>query len=143
MPFRMGRVAAAALFVCLCGFAQGHKVAAGNQHERVIAIVPMIQGDGTMENPTRPMFVPAPGQVPPGSKTEIIGFHFVPSDDGKLAIVELIARDKAAFREILASTDPRVHVFLRGRDDPAALLPAIRKIRKQFSLENFGEVVVP
>lgn len=138
------RIAApVALFVCLTAFAQSRRVAAANQHERLIAIVPMVGSGASMEDPKRPMFAPLPGEMAPGSRTGIIAFHFIPSDNGQFAIVELIARDKAAFHDILSTTDPRVKVFLRGRDHAAALLLAIRAIRKDFDLQSFGQVVVP
>ena len=142
MPSSSGRIAAVLLLVCLCGLAQDRRVGSRNQHERIIAIVPFI-GSGTMEDPKRPMFTPMPGTVAASSRTDIIAFHFIPSDDGQFAIVELVARDKAAFLPILASTDSRVKVFVRGRDSLAALVLELRRHRKDFDLEKFGEVVVP
>jgi hypothetical protein len=142
MRFPLGRVAALAILVCLGGVAQNKRVDSRNQHERLIAIVPMI-GSGTMEDPKRPMFAPVPGHVAADSTTDIIAFHFLPGDDGNFAIVEFIARDQAAFQPVLNSTDPRVRVFQRGKVARLALLLALRKIRKDFDLDSFGEVVVP
>ncbi len=142
MRFPAGRLAALAVLVCLGGVAQNRVVGSRHQHERVIALVPFV-GSGTMEDPKRPMFTPQPGAVAAGSKTDIVAFHFLPSDDGNFAIVELIARDKAAFAAILASTDSRVKVFLRGRDSRAAVETFLQQYRKDFTLDSFGEVVVP
>jgi len=142
MRFPAGRLAALAILVCLGGIAQNRSVATHDQHERVIALVPFI-GSGTMEDPKRPMFTPQPGTVAAGSTTDIIAFHFLPSDDGNFAIVELIARDKAAFADILASTNSNVKVFLRGRDTKAAMESFMQQYRKSFTLASFGEVVVP
>jgi len=142
MMSSLGRVAALAVFLCLCGFAQNRKVDSRNQHERLIALVPFV-GSGTMEDPKRPMFAPRPGEVAPGSKTGIVAFHFIPTDDGSMAIVELVARDKAAFAAILASNVSGALFFLRGRDDKAAVEAALQKYRKDFTLDKFGEVVVP
>jgi len=138
----LGRVAALALLVCLGGFAQNRRVDPQNQHERIVALVPFI-GSGTMDDPIRPMFAPTPGTVAASSRTDIIAFHFLPSDDGKFAVVELVARDKAAFQTILNSTDSRVKVFLKGRDSRAALEAFLQKYIKGFSLDTFGTVVVP
>jgi len=137
-----GRIAALAIFMCLCCFAQNRKVDSRNQHERIIALVPMV-GNGTMEDPKRPMFAPRPGEVDAGSRTGIVAFHFIPSDDGTMAIVELVARDKAAFAPILASTVSGVLVFQRGQAGRAAIVAALKKYRKDFDLDTFGEVVVP
>jgi hypothetical protein len=142
MSISRGRIAAAALFVCLCAFAQDRKVPSQNQHERVIALVPFV-GAGTMEDPRRPMFAPLPGQVDAGSQTGIIAFHFVPTDDGQFAIVELIARNRAAFKDILANTNPAILVFLKGRDLTASIEQAMQQHKKGFTLQSFGQVVVP
>jgi len=138
----LGRVAALAIVVCLCGYTQNRKVDSRNQHERLIALVPFV-GKGTMEDPRRPMFAPRPGEVDPGSRSGIIAFHFIPSDDGTMAIVELIARDRAAFAPILASNVSGAVFFVRGRDNRAAIVAALKKVRKDFDLDSFGEVVVP
>jgi hypothetical protein len=142
MGFPWGRLAALAVFVCLGGVAQNRAVGTRDQHERVIALVPFI-GSGTTDDPRRPMFTPQPGTVAAASKTDIVAFHFLPSDDGNFAIVELIARDKAAFATILASTDSNVKVFLRGRDSQQAVESFLQQYRKSFTLASFGEVVVP
>ena len=142
MPSSASRVAAVAIVLCLCGYAQNRQVDSRNQHERVIALVPFV-GSGTMDDPKRPMFAPAPGQVNPGSTSGIVAFHFEPTDDGTMAIVELVARDKAAFQPILTTTVSGVQVFLRGRDDKATVESTLQKYRKDFTVDGFGQVVVP
>jgi hypothetical protein len=142
MRFSSSRLAALAIFVCFCGLAQNRQVDSRNQHERLIALVPFV-GSGTMDDPKRPMFAPKPGEVDPGSRTGIVAFHFIPTDDGTMAIVELIARDKAAFQPILNSNVSGALFFLRGRDDPGAMVTALQKYRKDLSLQTFGTVVVP
>ena len=142
MMSSLGRLAALAILLCLCGFAQSRKVNSRNQHERLIALVPFV-GKGTMDDPKRPMFAPRPGEVDAGSRTGVVAFHFIPTDDGSMAIVELVARDKAAFGAILASNVSGALFFLKGRDDKAAVEAALKKYRKDFSLDAFGEVVVP
>ena len=142
MSVPCGRIAAALLLVSLCASAQDRKVPTQNQHERVIALVPFV-GSGTMDDPKRPMFAPAPGDADAGSQTAIVAFHFVPTDDGTMAIVELIARNRAAFKDILANTNPAILVFLKGRDVPSTIELAMQKYKKGFTLQKFGEVVLP
>ena len=92
-----------------------------NTHERVVAIVPMI-GKGTEDDPRRPMFAPlasemaAPeddkeavaGKPAVGAKLtgRIIAYTCKPSDDGRFALVEFVATDRAALEDILKETTP-------------------------------------
>src|SRR5579871_184225 len=74
-----------------------------NMYERVLAIVPLA-GAGTTANPQRPMYAPLPTAIDPASRTGILGYTYVLSDDGKFALVEYVARDRSAFSAILADT---------------------------------------
>ena len=69
-------------------------------YERVLAIVPLI-GAGTLDDPIRPEYAPAPSAINPTSRTGILGYIHVLSDDGKSALVEYVARDRSAFNAIL------------------------------------------
>lgn len=71
-------------------------------HERIIAVVPIV-GAGTYEDPKRPLFAPSKNER---SESAIESFSWQPSDDGKYAIVEFVARDRQAFKHILS--DARV-----------------------------------
>lgn len=104
-------------------------------YHRVIAIVPM-QGAGTTADPIRPKHVPASQAAP--SRAGIIAFMFVPSDDGKYAIAEFVAVDRAPLTEVLADRTPGVLAFEKGVAKSAAIESAIRPFRKDFSLDNFG-----
>ena len=80
--------------VCLlvaagCAFAQ-HRVDPGRMYERIYAIVPMV-GAGTWDDPKRPMFAPVPQQTTLVSRTGIIAFNHVESDDGNFALIEIVA----------------------------------------------------
>jgi hypothetical protein len=46
------------------------------------------------------MYAPVPRAAAPLSPTAIIAFSWQPTDDGKSAIVEFVARDRAAFSRI-------------------------------------------
>jgi hypothetical protein len=71
---------------------------------RVIAVVPLV-GSGTAEDPIRGKHVPtAETAGPPG--TGIIAFALQLTDDGKHAIVELVAVHRAALAQVLADHEP-------------------------------------
>jgi hypothetical protein len=106
-----------------------------NMYERVIAIVPLI-GKGTLEDPKRPMYAPAPSAMSPTARTGIIGYTHVLSDDGKSALVEYVARDRSAFQQILA--DPTITASVKGKDNPAAIVSAFQKLKKDFDFSTFG-----
>jgi hypothetical protein len=118
--------------------------AGGGIYERLICVVPIV-GTGTVDDPKRPMFVPLPGHAAADARPSkgfsdppaIVGFHSVLSDDGQSAIVEFIARDRAAFKPILAqpanllfSADPHLQ-------PSATLLQQLRKFNKNFNLASF------
>src|SRR5579862_6636730 len=134
------------LFIALqAALAQQHRVDPRNMYERVLAVVPWTGGVGpaaTLANPKRPMYAPTPAQIQASavSRTGILAFQCMPSDDGTVALCEFVARDKAAFSQILA--DPTVKSFLKGRDSASAAIGAFSKHSKNFDLNSFG-VVVP
>jgi hypothetical protein len=131
-----------------------------NTHERVVAIVPMI-GKGTEDDPRRPMFAPLPEEMAapeddkeavgekPGLKAKrtsrIIAYTCKPSDDGRFALVEFVATDRAALEEILKETNPDVKVFRLGEQSRKAVLTELRKVRKDFDFNldssKFGAIV--
>jgi hypothetical protein len=107
-----------------------------NIHERVWAIVPII-GKGTAEDPKRPAYIPAPpppGQAP--APNPIIGFSMQVSDDGKFALVQFVARDRAAFKELLADTRPEVKVFEKGKATRTQIEQAFRVQKRDFDLDK-------
>jgi hypothetical protein len=69
----------------------------------------------------------------------IIAFSYVPSDDGRFAIVEFVARTRSAFQPIL--NDPTIQTFEKGSVSNTVIETALRKYRKSFSLEQFGTVM--
>jgi hypothetical protein len=78
-----------------------------NMYERVVAIMPIV-GKCTLEDPILPMYAPTPSEVRAGLRTGILGYTHVPSDDGKFALVEFVAKDKSAFKTILADLHCKV-----------------------------------
>ena len=120
--------------------AQQRKVDLQHMYERVICVVPMI-GAGTYDDPRRPMFAPA--RPDPNDRSGIIGFSYQLSDDGKLALVEFVARDRAAFSEILSGRHADVRAFEKGRASKAEILAEFRKHRKDFDPDKFRGVGLP
>lgn len=118
-----------------------------SRYERILCVVPMT-GAGTYADPRRPMFAPAGNSSFVSSETatptlgfseppRILGYHSVPSDDGQLAIVEFVARDRAAFQPILrASSTGSIQVFERGKISRHDLVQQLRRYRKNFTLES-------
>jgi hypothetical protein len=133
------RLRALTLFVSLCvPLAAQQRVSLFNRYERVMAIVPMT-GAGTLDDPMRPLYAPAPKDMNPSASTGILAFTFVTSDDGNLALVEFVARDRAAFQQILADTS--ITVFLKGRDKRADAQAAFAQYKKNFNFGTFGAVL--
>jgi len=120
--------------------------------ERIVAVVPMV-GTGSAEDPFRPKYAPVAmtperfakmqreGKLKPAAemsdeeliaadKVRIGAYQFVFSDDGKRAIVEFVARDRAAFAEILR--DPEVKVVEKAKLRDPNEVEELRKIRKDF-----------
>ena len=113
-----------------------HSVDPRNTYHRVICVVPMI-GSGTAADPRRPQYAPAPGSVSPDG---IVGFTQVPTDDGKSAIVEFVARKRSALEPILSDTT--ITTYEKGTQSASAIEAALQKHKKGFSLVQF-EVVMP
>ena len=141
----MKKMIRAGLFICICAastptFAQPHRLSPQNTYERILVVVPLT-GKGTLSDPRRPMYAPVPSAVNPSSHTAIVGFTFVLSDDGQSALAQFIARDRSAFRDILA--DKNVRTFLKGRDKLADAVVEFKKHKKDFDFTKFGFVRMP
>lgn len=112
---------------------QALRVDARNLYERTIAIVPIV-GAGTYKDPKRPLFAPAnaaEARLPNGIRS----FEWQPSDDGKLAIVEFVARNKTALRPVL--TDSRVvKAFEKGKFKKEDIEKEIRKYKKNYRFDK-------
>ena len=129
-----------AVFVCLCApmLAQ-RQVDPVNRYQRALCVVPLT-GSGTSTDPIRPLY--APPQITPGSIDGIIAYTHVLSDDGQLALVEFVAFDRAAFQDLLVDTNPKIKVFIKGRDKRKDIEAEFKKHKKDFDFDSFG-VKVP
>jgi len=106
------------LFVCSLSFfatqlSAQQKVSASNTYHRILATVPMI-GAGTANDPRRPAYTPAP-QRGANAKRSTIGFTAQISDDGRYALVEFVAKDPSAFKDLLADKRSDVKIFEKGK----------------------------
>lgn len=111
------------------------KVDLRNMHERLLLVVPMT-GSGTPDDPRRPLYVPAPVPGAPPAKDGIIAFTFQSSDDGQYALVELVARDRAAFKTILEDNRAGVKIFEKGKDSKDDIETEFRKHKRNFNLDT-------
>jgi hypothetical protein len=85
---------------------------------------------------------PAVGAKPTG---RILAYTCRPSDDGRFALVEFVATDRAALDDILKETSPDVKVFRLGEQSRRAVLTELRKFRQDFDFNldssKFGAIV--
>jgi len=107
-----------------------------NTYNRVICVVPII-GKGTPADPRRPQYAPWP---PAQDETGIIAFSYQPSDDGRLALVEFVARDRAAFQAIFNDKSIGA-IFEKGRHPKDDIEKELRKYKKDFDVDKFGTVM--
>lgn len=125
-------------------FAQ-HRVDPSRMYARIYAIVPMV-GSGTWEDPTRPMFAPIPHEMTPGSRTGIIAFNSVASDDGKFALIEIVAANRLELAKITApvgaaiASVPGLQMFDRSTVPDAAVQSAFQALKKNFDITYFRTV---
>jgi hypothetical protein len=124
--------------VLICVSARGQqKVDTRHTYERLFCVIsaPLI-GKGTLDDPKRPMYAPAPRAMNPASGTGILSFQYQMSDDGKTALVEFVARDRSAFAQIQADT--KVKSFLKGKDSATAIQAEFTLHKKNFTFDGFA-----
>lgn len=101
-------------------------------YERVVAVVPWV-GKGTLADPRRPMY--APLSSTPTSRSGILAYNRIASDDHLLALCEFVAADRKPLLPILA--DRNVKAFLKGRDKLQDALLEFKKHKKDFDINRF------
>ena len=139
MPSQV-RAATIWMWVCaLCAPVQcQQRVDPRSMYERLMAVVPIVGSGKSSEDPRRPLYAPTPAELRASaiSRTGILGFTHVLSDDGHFALVEFVARDRSAFKAILA--DSTVKAFLKGRDKRADVEAEFKKYKKDFDFATYG-----
>jgi len=113
-----------------------HSVDPRNTYHRVICVVPLV-GAGTAQDPRRPLYAPSLASASPDG---VIAFTQVPTDDGKSAIVEFVAKSRKALQTILADTT--ITTFEKGTQSASAIETALKRFKQDFNLVKF-EVVMP
>jgi hypothetical protein len=107
---------------------------------------------GTQSAPgaaARPATTAAPGSpgtappppVPMSSRPGILGWGMQKSDDGTMAIVQMVAADHHAFDSILADTRPEIRVFEIGKTPAAAIQTELQRFKQDFNLSTFRVMV--
>jgi hypothetical protein len=130
---------AVSVFLIAAALVAQRRVDPRNTYYRVIAVLPLV-GSGAPTDPVRPKHAPhavAGRTVPEG----IIAFAFQPSDDGKHAIAEFVAIDRAALADVLDDKGPDVTVFEKDKARRADIETALRRFKKNFDLDRFGVAV--
>lgn len=118
-----------------------HRVDPRNMYERALCVVPMV-GSGTPDDPHRPAYAPLPPPLgTPPTRDGIVAFTYQMSDDGQSALVEFVAYDRQAFKDLLA--DSNIRVFIKGKDKRKDIEKEFRKYKKDISWNSFGKVVLP
>ena len=145
MNVRGAVVPVVCLLAAVCSAFAQHRVDPGQMYARIYAIVPMV-GSGTWDDPRRPMFAPIPQQTTPGTRTGIIAFNHVESDDGNSALIEIVAANRPQLAlivaQIRAAATPSVQVFDRSTTPQATVQGAFQLLKKNFDITKF-RVVVP
>lgn len=119
-----------------------HNVDTSRYGERLICVVPM-QGAGTATDPKRPLFMPNfrdPAQRPdPRNASSIHSMRYVLSDDGRFAIVEIVAKDRRGLLPVINHGRNDVVVFERQRPEntKAVIETRVRQFKSDFDLDAF------
>jgi hypothetical protein len=107
------------------------------RYYRIICLVHMT-GSGKHDDPLRPEYVPAVANA--SSRSGILAWSMQPSDDGKMAILHLVAADHRAFDALLNDKRPDIRVFEIGKQGKDSIEKEMKKFRKDFDLDSFRVV---
>jgi hypothetical protein len=131
----MKRIAA---FVCFClpALPAQPPVAPENRYERILCVVPLI-GNGTWEDPKRPMYAPLPSEMGRG-KSGILAYYHEPTDDGTLAIVQFVVADHSALQALRTSFGPLVKVLDPKKDKQSDMEATLKALQKNFDIKRFA-----
>jgi len=134
-------------YILLIVSAVCHEMAAGQNMAafgagEVILVVSPLAGKGTLDDPVRPAIV---AQLKQAIGTKPIRYRWIPSDDKKLAVVEIrvMEPEVAAEGRRIAASMPQTSYFERGAKSRAEVLEEIRKVRKDFTFEHFATATGP
>jgi hypothetical protein len=100
-------------------------------------VVPII-GSGTPNDPVRPLYAPTPAEI--GRPSGIIGFTSEISDDGKYALIEIVAHDRSVVAKMLADTSIQTFVKGAAATNPATIQSVFQQHKASFNFANFDEL---
>ncbi len=86
--------------------------------------------------PSKPVSVVVPLSM--SSRPGFLAWAMQKSDDGRMAIVHIVAADMRAFDGILNDKRPEVRAFLIGRDTPEEIEKELRHYKQDFRLADFN-----
>jgi hypothetical protein len=130
-------VTAFAVFLSAFSLYGQHAVDPTQGFHRLICLVHMT-GSGSVSDPKRPEYVPGPADQP--SRDGIIAWSFQPTDDGKMAIVHIVAAKREALAAIHGDKRPEIRVFQIGKDSRESIEKEMRKFKKDFDLDTLKVV---
>jgi hypothetical protein len=128
------RFAACFLVLAAALFAQ-RRADPHHTYQRVVAVVPMV-GRGTHADPRRPQYAPWP---PTRARIGILAWSHQVSDDGKFALVEFVALNRAALLPIL--NDKQIKSFEKGKARKDDIQLELRKYKKDFDVTRLWAVL--
>jgi hypothetical protein len=120
------------LLLCLSSlnvFAQ-HAVDPAQRYHRLICLV-HLTGSGKKGDEVKAEYVPTDVT----SRAGIIAWSMQIADDGKMAIIHLVAVDRNALAPILADKRAEIRVFEIGKDTQQEIEKELRKYKADFSLD--------
>jgi len=75
--------------------------------------------------------------APMAQRPGYLAWRMQVTDDGKMAIIHIVAADRHAFDSILADKRPEIRVFEIGKDSKDKIEAELRKFKKNFELDSF------
>jgi hypothetical protein len=111
---------------------QARQVVRAQRYHRLICLV-HLTGSGKKGDEIKAEY--APGVDAVTSRDGIIAWSMQVADDGKMAILHLVAVDRSAFAPMLADKRAEVRVFEIGVDKPEAIEKELKKFKKDFTLD--------
>jgi hypothetical protein len=121
--------------------AQTAAMAPANQSGAGAAVRPVMRPMTAVAPTTPGSQGPAPPPGPMSSRPGILGWSMQKSDDGTMAIVQMVAADHHAFDSILADTRPEILVFEIGKTPGATIQTEMQKYKQDFNLNTFWVMV--
>ena len=114
-----------------------HAVDPSLRYYRLICLV-HLTGSGKHNDPVRPEFLPPAGAAP--SRSGILSWSMQMTDDKNMAILHLVAADRAAFDAILNDKRPEIRVFEVGKHGKDTIEQEMKKYKKDFTLDSIRVV---